>query len=403
MAWVLAAITLAVIAFLFWQLWGSFASEPAFAEKWKKLTWQSLATALTKHDGLPLMQLLISIIAPALLYWGQRRLRGSSLILSNSQLTHHSGLPPWLGNLMKQNWSLSLDDLRSGRLAFTLSGPARANASLALYALSWKAVPGKIAFNALTRQQQLAPASWFLPNQKAREPIGLPTEHLWFSLNPWATPEGQAALQSAFDRLPMVAALRAQGVPVPAFPTAKGMSTGGGVDLMAYPRMKAVVLGFFGLLVSAGLAYHLLRHQHYFDSPPFWAWAAFGACCTLGVWQWLAAEQVPDEPSLKPTQGLVAVLFGVAAALLAPSGLLGLNQLTNPAKTIFVTVKVSPLLLQPDEPGVPAFTPAQALEFWASQSTAPARQIAVRKGLFGTWQYDSEPLEEEVHAFYRAR
>ena len=39
MAWVLAAITLAVIAFLFWQLWGSFASEPAFAEKWKKLTW----------------------------------------------------------------------------------------------------------------------------------------------------------------------------------------------------------------------------------------------------------------------------------------------------------------------------------------------------------------------------
>ena len=401
MAWVLSGIMLAVVAFLFLELWSSFASDPYFVEKWKALTWNDFATSLTKHDGLPLAQLLFSLIAPALVYWGQRRLRTSRLFLSDSQLRHRSGLPLWLGNLTRQNWSLSLDDFRSGQMAFTLSGQVRGNAPLAMYFLSWKAAQNRPRLHALT-QRRLAPASWFLLGQEAREPVRPPKGLFWRSLNLWTTPEGRAVLQSAFDCLPLVTALRAQAVPVPAFSTSSRMGMGGGVDLMAYPRIKAVVLSSFGLMVSAGLAFHLLRHQHYFESPPLWVWVAPGICCALAVWWWqAAAQQEPGEPSLKPTQGVVAALLGIAATLLAPSVLLGANLVFTPAQEISFNVRNDPLGLQPDDSSIPAFRPSQALDFWASLPASTQRQITVRKGLFGTWQYDSAPLEDEVSAFYQ--
>lgn len=226
---------------------------------------------------------------------------------------------------------------------------------------------------------------------------------LFFDLNPWATPEVQAILQGAFDQLPLVAALHAQGVALPPLSSFKPAGLGdNGFDLMAYPRMKAVVLAFFSLLVTAGLAYHFMRHQHYFENPPVWVWVAFGACCALATWGWMAAEQQPaGEPSLKPTQGVVAMVLGVGAALLAPSALLALNQALTPAQSISVTVSHSPLLLQPEDARIPAFRPSQALEFWASLPAKSAHPLVVRQGLFGTWQYDSAPLEDEAHAFYQ--
>ena len=117
-------------------------------------------------------------------------------------------------------------------------------------------------------------------------------------------------MQEAFEALPLVTALRAQGVPLSAFSTAK-RQIGDGIDLMAYPRMKAMVLSFFGLLISAGLAYHFMRHQHFFEAPAVWVWVVFGACCALASWFWLAKEKAPAVPSFKPTQGLMAVLLGM--------------------------------------------------------------------------------------------
>lgn len=55
----------------------------------------------------------------------------------------------------------------------------------------------------------------------------------------------------------------------------------------------------------------------------------------------------------------------------------------------------------PDDKGVPPFSASQEKEFWAERGALRGRQITVRKGLFGMWQYDCEPFEEEVWAFYK--
>jgi hypothetical protein len=166
-----------------------------------------------------------------------------------------------------------------------------------------------------------------------------------------------------------------QGVPLPSIYTAR-RAAADGIDLMAYQRMKAAVLCFFGLLIGAGLAYHFMRHQHYFEPPALWIWAAFGACCALATWFWLAAEQGPAVPSFRPTQGLIAALFGVAVALMAPSALLGLNQALSARQWVSVTVSKTPLRLRPDDKRIPPFSPSQAREFWAEHPEQPVRQFA---------------------------
>jgi hypothetical protein len=396
--WIVCALVLVTVAYSCWQFWLLFSDSPELAAKLKTLTWRDFIR--------PIFQLMVELplILPATVavLWVPRRLRGSRLYLSSSQLRHSSGLPLWLGDLLKQNWMLALDEFRSGHMRFTLAGTGRSNAPLAWFFLRWKVGNDKSSW--LTphlMRWQLSPASWFLIGQEPREALHWPKGLFWQSLNPWTTSAGKAVLQKAFDELPLVAALRAQGVPLPAFSTARRHIAGDGIDLMAYPRMKATVLCFFGLLIGAGLAHHFMRHQHYFEAPAVWVWAVFGACCGLASWFWLAKEHAPTEPSFKPTQGLIAALFGVAAALMAPSALLGLNLAVSTRQWVAVTISDNPLQLLPEDKSIPPVTPSQAREFWAELPAQPARQIAVRKGLFGTWQYDSEPLEEEVFAFYK--
>ena len=361
MVWVISGLVVLAVAVSFWQLlllWNSFMSSSEYAARWRALTWHDfVGSFLTKLDLVAAVQLLLGPVVPVVFLWAQHRQRGSRLYLSSSELRHCSGLPLWLGNLLKQNWTLSLDDFRSGTAAFTLAGLAQGHSPLAMHFLRWKAPESQA--HGLTRwPQQLAPVNWFLIGQSAREPLKMPEGYFWRNLNPWTTPEGKAILQRAFDQLPLVAALRTQGVPLPPFSSARHPGLGdGGVDLMAHPRMKAVVLAFFGLLAGAALAFHFTRHQHYFEPPPLSLWAAFGGCCSLGAWLWQTAEKVPTQPSFKPTQGLVAMLFGLAAALVAPFALLGANQALLPAQSVAATVRHAPLQLQPDDSSIPAFAP----------------------------------------------
>ena len=396
--WIVCALVLVIVAYSFWQFWLIYSTTPELADKLKTLSWQSLNKPQNFQRT---VELPFYILAAVAVLWVQRRLRGSRLYLSSSQLRHSSGLPLWLGNLLKQNWTLVLDEFRSGHALFKLAGTPRSNAPLAWFVLRWKAGDDKSHW--LTAQlagRKVAPASWFLIGQEPREAVHWPKGLFWRSLNPWTTPAGKAVLQKTFDELPLVEALRAKGVSLPAFSTARRHIAGDSIDLMGYPRMKAVVLSFFGLLIGAGLTYHFMRHQHYFEAPATWVWAAFGACCALASWFWLAEEHAPTGPSFKPTQGLIAALFGVSAALMAPSALLGLNLALGTRQWVSVTVSKTPLQLLPEDKNIPPFSPSQAREFWAELPAHPARQIAVRKGIFGTWQYDSEPLEDEVSAFY---
>lgn len=408
--WLMYGLILALVALVFWLIWLLYTSDSHFAAKAKALTWHDLGDSLARlgsAGGLVQLKLLLYGVVAASFFWGRRMQRGNRLYLSHATLRQRSGLPLWLGNLLRQNWTLSLDEFRSGRAVFTLTnqiqqaGLAQAPSPLAMHVLRWKAANATMP--RIMPPPQLLPASWFLIGQEARKPLKAPPLNWRHSLNPWATPEGQAALQNAFDQLPLVAALRMQGVPLPPVSNARLFGLGeGGLDLMAYPRMKAVVLGFFGLLTSAALAFHFTRHQHYFEPPPLLVWVAVGACCALVAWGWQAAEQqAPGEPSLKPTQGILAALLGVGAAFFAPFALLGASQAFTAAQDISVTVSHFPLQLQPEDKRIPAFSPEVALEFWSSLPANTRRQMTVHQGLFDTWQYDSAPLQDEVEAFYR--
>lgn len=408
--WLMYGLMLALTALAGGLLWLLYTTDPHIAARLKALTWHDLGKSLLSFAsaGVVQIKLLVYGLAAAAFFWGRRLQRGNLLYLSHTTLSQRSGLPLWLGNLLRQNWTLALDELRRGRVVFTLTNQpaqAQAQAPLAMYALRWKAASATLA--AIMPQPQLQPASWFLIGQEARQPLDVQQLKLGWrsSLNPWATPAGQAALQTAFDQLPLVAALRAQGLSVPALSSVRLLGLGdGSFDLMAEPRMKAVVLGFFGLLASAALAFHFTRHQHYFVPPPLFVWLALGACCALGAWLWQMASAEPAAPeglSLRPTQGILAALLGVGAALFAPFSLLGVNQVFTSAQQIAVTVSQAPLRLQPEDSRIPAFSPEVALEFWASQPAGKPRQMTVHPGLFGTWQYDSAPLQDEVEAFYR--
>lgn len=399
--WVICALLLVMAVLAFWQLWKLwllFNATPGFIDQLKTLGWHSLKKRQIFQLTVALPLYLVVIVA---VVWVQRRLRCSRLYLNSTQLRHSSGLPLWLGNLLKQNWTLSLDDFRTGQMRFTLAGMARSNAPLAWFFLRWNVAAHKTRrFKGQITRQQLAPTGWFLIGEPARDAIQAPKGLFWRSLIPWTTPAGKAVLQKAFDGLSLVVALRAQGLDIPPISAARRPVAGAGFDLMAYPRMKAVVLSFFGLMAGAAVAYHLMRHQHFFEAPAVWAWVVFGAVCALSSWLWLRVEQAPTVPSFKTTQGLCAALFGVAAALLAPSALLAVNLVLSSPQSIAVTVVKAPLQLLPDDKTIPPFSPSQAKEFWAAQYDQPARQIAVREGILGLWQYDSEPLQAEVLLFY---
>lgn len=406
--WLMYGLMLILFTLVFWLVWLIHTSDPQSAAKAKALTWHELGDALLRLGSVGLVQLKLLLYGAvaASFFWGRRMQRGSRLYVSRTTLRQRSGLPLWLGNLLRQNWTLSLDELRSGRSVFTLTnqiqqaGLGQAPVLLAMYGLRWKAVGATLS--GIMPLPQLLPASWFLIGQEARKPLEVPQLGWRRNLNPWATPEGRAVLQTAFNQLPLVAALRAQGLSLPALSSPRLLGLGeGGLDLMAYPRMKAVVLGFFALIASAALAFHFTRHQHYFEPPPLFIWLAVSACCALGAWLWQMAEQAPIGLSLKPTQGILAALLGVGAAFFSPFALLEINQIFTTAQHISVTVSQAPLRLQPEDRRIPAFSPEVALEFWSSLPVGTRRQMTVHQGLFGTWQYDSEPLQDEVDAFYR--
>ena len=393
--WLVLLVLLLLTAYPAWSLWQSFASDPRMLAKLDALTWHTAWQALMDGKTTSLLQLVFILVIVPLQFLALHYKSKSKLIVSQTHLHHQSGLPQWLGSLTRQNWNLALDDFRSGRAIFTLTGPSWTPNPLLTYALQWKPTGG---FQNSLVMKHLNVAGWCSPGEPAREPIKAPS--LWPSLAHWTTPEGQALLQNAFNQLPLTVALRARGIPLPALGSAKHHKSGYGVDLFAYQRLKVGVIAFFGLLLAAGLGDHFMRHQHFFSPPDLWVWAACGACCGAAIWVWLAQERDEQVKSLIAYQGPIAGLVAVACTLLAPSALLAASVLLYSSQTISTKLAVSPLSLQPVNTRIPPIHPKTVYEFRGSLQQGSSRQMSVRQGLFCVWQYESAPLEDEVYQFY---
>ena len=317
------------------------------------------------------------------------------LALEADTLRYASGLP-LLGRWL--DWTLDLEAVRSDKLVLHLEGVAMGPQPTYQYRLSW----GKGLF-----ARQVRPAAWHLPNQT---PVVAVKPATSFGLVRWSTPENQALLQQQFDQLPLVQALRQRGI---ALPPVNGKRQMVGLDLMAYPRMKAAVIGFFIAMLGAFLLFHLMRHHHYFTPPPLMAWVAFGSAAGLGMLAWLWPEH-PGEVNtataaeaigFRSTQMLLAALVAVAAGLCAPSLPLAFSSATQMPQDIAFHLKNSPLRLwATNASGVPDVYPNQAMDFWLSQPEGAPFFLPVRSGVAGLWwQFDSRALDDQLDAFYKEK
>ncbi|MBB6561805.1 hypothetical protein HNP48_004499 [Acidovorax soli] len=371
--------------------WQMLASRSAAA-------WQRADPLRLVFHALQLLLLLALVLGLAL---HRRRAR---LVLDNQSLRYTSGLPVvwrWL------DWQLDLGALRSGAVSWQLAGaPVPAN-PLATLRITWKG----------GARLGLSPARWYLPGEPETDDDVRP--HSMAGLVLWNSAKNLPVVQRMFEALPLVRALRERGVPVPA-PDGARSRAGVDRDLMAYPRMKAVVIGFFVGLGAAAALFHAMRHQHYFMAPPVGVWGAVGACTALLVLAWLwpeaklahgsASPTASERAGFRTTQLLVAALAAVPAGLCAPSVPLAWAWVTEAPRTVAFAVAPSVqslprvVLRAPQGGDVPPLEPRQAIDYWLSLRTGATVELPVRRGLAGLWwQFDSSVLEERLEVFYGRR
>ena len=375
------------IALVFW-LWlpSGILSQIDWSQAWQKLLAKS---AVFWEPALYLLG-MVFFFGGHVVHTKQAR-----LTLQTDTLRYASGLPllsRWL------DWTLDLEAVRSDKLALHLKGVAMGPQPTYNYLLSW----GKGLF-----VRQVRPAAWHLPDQPPVAPLKPASS---FGLVRWQTPENQALLQQQFNQLPLVQALRQRGI---ALPPVTGKRQRAGLDLMAYPRMKVAVIGFFMAMLSAIVLFHLMRHHHYFTPPPLLVWVAIGSAAGVGMLAWLwpehpggaSAVTAEETAGFRFTQALLAALVAVAAGLCAPSLPLAFSSGTQLSQDTAFELKHAPVRLRATAAsGVPDVHPDQALDYWLSQPEGAAFSLPVRPGVAGLWwQFDSRALSDRLDAFYGSK
>lgn len=381
---IIGLLSLSIIPIIFWL---AFPAESLSQIDWSAM-WQKM---LLKPKGLVIF--ITYPIFAAATYWGfYQHQKNAKLTLTHDFLVYSSGIP-LINRLI--DWRLDLNEFRADKLAFGLIGRPISNSQPLLgYALTW----------GWNKSKQLRPAAWVLPNQIEVQPAS--SFSFWRYIS-WKKPENQLRLQQQFDQLPLIQTLKECDIELPRLFASKQMT---GLDLMAHPRMKAVVISFFVALAGAFVLFHLMRHQHYFVALPTLAQYALGVFVGLCTFVWLWTEKISkdvstDKAGLRTTQILLAFLMAVPAGLCSPSLPLLLSNLLQPAQEQTFSLQKIPLTLKSnDSANMPDILLAQAHEYWLSLPEGEPVSLPVRKGFAGLWwQYDSSVLQDKVEQFYDAQ
>ncbi|MDO5691886.1 MAG: hypothetical protein Q4G70_05295 [Pseudomonadota bacterium] len=211
----------------------------------------------------------------------------SRLVLTHDALQHLSGVPllaRWL------DWRLDLNAVRAGTLKLQLAGAPFGANPLALYRVSW----GRGGLHSFH------PAAWHVPGQADTEPL---KPRGTFGLVRWESPDNQPVLHANLLALPLVQALAARGVALPPITGKRQMH---GLDLMAHPRLKPLVIGFFALIVLAVVLFVVLQDQHFFAAPTWIPLAAWGGAWALAAlaWSWPEGDRPQEEGVSKYELGM---------------------------------------------------------------------------------------------------
>jgi hypothetical protein len=391
-------LCLAAMLLMGWQLYHLFP-----AEAWRRALAETIANGLPGPSPNWLeLALGLAILGVLWVQWKQRR--SGRLLLDEHWLRLDSGVPllrHWL------DWRLSLDDVRSGQTPLLLNGMAIGSNALRMYSVGW----------GLSGLPRFHPAAWI---PKGANNVCVPASptggagsddlppHRPLGYIGWRHPDNAAWLQQRFNALPLVNALRQQGIELPPLDRARG--NGAGVDLLRYGRLRSTLTGVLPTAFALGaLLQHLARHQHYFSpwSMATWATIALLIAVLTGVWLWR------DEPaqgmhrrdawSIRMAQGLVAILV----ALVVPWGLQAMplalaHGLVTPLNVDFVLDRDHHRLVP--EPGAPVSKSVLldgAAPFWATQDNGSLQPLPVRVGPGGMWQqYDVEALNKRIADFF---
>ena len=387
---------LAGVALIGWRLYSLFP--PA--------VWQrAVASTLEKgFASLPLkwLELLAGLAASLGILWVQwKQERSARLQLDEHWLRLDSGVPllrRWL------DWRLSLDDVRSGRTPLRLNGMAIGSQALWIFRVGW----------GLSGLRQFQPAAW-IPDTESNgadllQPFASGGErppHRPLGYVHWGHPDNAVWLQQRFDALPLVRALRQQGIELP--PLARAPSNRAGVDLLRYRRLRISLKWVLpsGLVLGAVLQ-HLARHQHYFSPWSMSGWVAIALSIALltGVWLWrdtpAKGMHRGDEWSVRMAQGLVAVLVAVVVPWgLQATPLVLANWFVAPHSVDFVLNRDRDRLVPESGASISkSILIDAAAPFWTAQGREVLQPLPVRSGLGGLWQqYDAEELNGRIADF----
>ncbi|MDZ7737123.1 MAG: hypothetical protein U5P41_14295 [Gammaproteobacteria bacterium] len=238
------------------------------------------------------------------------------------------------------------------------------------------------------RKRQLLPQQWIEPGSRG-------SSGNWLRLSRVKREDAERLLRET----PLLRQLQALGVTIDISMQQHyrpGLDTSAHFDLTTNRTalgclLLMAVLGLYALVDGV-----LLTGDRYVATPPYlwFVLAALAAAALTAVW--LQRATVPRLES-----ATLALLLGISVALAAWPGLLRINAVTaadGPEDQIYTLAADG--VLQPDAIGLPAMQRPIDADFWRAQPVGSRWPFAMRRGLFGFWQYDSQPLIEDIRQYY---
>lgn len=380
--WALALAALGTLL-IGWQLYTLFP-----AELWRRAGAQWL-DGLSHRGGWVQVGWLAGLLLPGVLWWVHRRgLRDGRLTLSPDQLQFSSGVP-WLRTWI--DWTLRLDELRAGRPPLRLQTPALGSHALWMIRLAW----------GVSGRHSVQPAAWCLqgdPSQAARTPPAQPPHRPWGFVS-WHHPANAAWLQQQFEALPLLVALRQQGVDLG--PLLQQRSSVEGQDLLSHPRMRVILMVLPILLVTGALLLHGSRYQHYVAPWPRAAWLACAALLMFLslAWHWTLAPAAPAGRSQRWSLRLAQIITSALVAILVCWNLhhapLAWARAFAPAQRMDFRLDVDQArLVSADDARPVTVIPVDlGAAYWRTQEDGSVHPLDLRQGWSQHWmQYDTEAL-----------
>ncbi|MCS3903470.1 hypothetical protein J2T55_001491 [Methylohalomonas lacus] len=238
------------------------------------------------------------------------------------------------------------------------------------------------------RKRQLLPQQWIEPGSRGRSGS-------WFRMTRVKREDAQRLLRET----PLLRQLQAAGVTIDMNLEQHyrpGLDTSAHFDLTTNRTALACLLLMVGLGLYALVDGVLLTGDRYAATPPY-LWFALAALLVAA----LAAARLQRAAVPRLESTVLALLLGVSVALAVWPGLLRINAVTaadGPEQHVYTLAADG--VLQPDTAGLPVMRRPIDANFWNAQSAGSRWPFAMRRGLFGFWQYDSRPLIENIRQYY---